>query len=70
LGQKRYAEAEPLLLQGYEGLKQRESAITISFERWVTDALERVIQLYEATDQPEMARAWRAKLAAEKREVP
>jgi hypothetical protein len=27
LGQKKYAEAEPLLLKGYEGLKAREKAI-------------------------------------------
>ena len=27
LGQKKYAEAEPLLLKGYEGLKQRETTI-------------------------------------------
>ena len=27
LGQKKYAEAEPLLLSGYEGLKQREASI-------------------------------------------
>jgi hypothetical protein len=27
-GQKKYAEAEQLLLQGYQGLKARESKIT------------------------------------------
>ena len=27
LGQKKYAEAEPLLLAGYEGTKQREATI-------------------------------------------
>jgi len=27
LGQKKYAEAEPLLLSGYEGMKQREVKI-------------------------------------------
>ena len=27
LGQKKYADAEPLLLQGYEGMKQREAKI-------------------------------------------
>jgi hypothetical protein len=62
LGQKRYAEAEPFLLQGYEGLKQREAAITISFENWLTAALERVIHFYEVTGQPEKARNWREKL--------
>jgi eukaryotic-like serine/threonine-protein kinase len=27
LGHKRYADAEPLLLKGYEGMKQREDKI-------------------------------------------
>ena len=27
LGQKKYADAEPLLLKGYEGMKQREKTI-------------------------------------------
>jgi len=27
LGQKRYAEAEPLLLSGYEGMKQRQRSL-------------------------------------------
>ena len=28
LGQKNYADAEPLLLAGYEGMKEREAAVT------------------------------------------
>jgi tetratricopeptide (TPR) repeat protein len=63
LGQKRYAEAEPFLLKGYEGLKQR-AALIGQGDDWVspTDALRRVIPLYEATNQPEKARHWRERL--------
>ena len=33
LGQKKYAEAEPLLLSGYEGMKQREDKISRATNR-------------------------------------
>ena len=60
-------EAEPLLLSGYEGLKQREALIGQEHNWiWPTDTLQRVIQLYEATNQPEKAVQWREKLSAEK----
>ena len=32
--------------------------------RALTDAVERVVLLYEVTEQPEKARAWREKLKA------
>ena len=49
LGQKKYAEAEPLLLAGYEGMKQREEKIPPQGKFRLTEALERLVQLYEAT---------------------
>jgi hypothetical protein len=64
LGQKKYAEAEPLLLKGYEGTKQVEDLFTeckwrkVQISRWI-------IHLYEASNQPEKARMWRGKLEAE-----
>jgi non-specific serine/threonine protein kinase/serine/threonine-protein kinase len=57
LGQKKYTEAEPLLLAGYEGMKQREAD-----KARLTQALERLVQLYEATDKKDQADAWRKKL--------
>jgi hypothetical protein len=61
LGQQRYAEAEPHILQGYEGIKRMES--TYHFEESeLVEAGERVVRFYEATNQPEKARAWREKL--------
>jgi serine/threonine protein kinase/regulator of sirC expression with transglutaminase-like and TPR domain len=63
LGQQKYAEAEPLLLHGYEGLKQRENQIAEGYKDIrLAEAAERLVRLYEATDQPEKARAWREKV--------
>jgi serine/threonine protein kinase len=61
LGQKKYTEAEPLLVQGYEGMKEREAKIPQLYKAELTKAAERLVQLYEATNQPEKTRAWRAK---------
>src|SRR5262249_43306759 len=61
LGQKRYAEAEPLLLQGYEGMKSGEASLRAGRRR-LNEAGERVVRFYEVTGQPEKARAWREKL--------
>jgi serine/threonine protein kinase/predicted negative regulator of RcsB-dependent stress response len=66
LGQKKYAEAEPLLLQGYEGMKQRRSQIHTPGLARLPEAVERLVSLYEATNQAEKAKAWREKLPADK----
>jgi hypothetical protein len=58
LGQKKYAEAEPLLLQGYQGMKQRDAKIPSPAKNRLTKALERLVQLYEATDKKEEAQKW------------
>src|SRR5207244_4505992 len=48
LGQKNYADALPLLLAGYEGLKQHEAKIPPQGKLRLTEAVERLVQLYEA----------------------
>jgi hypothetical protein len=63
-GQERYAEAEPLLLEGYEGMKQRESVTRANERRRIAEAGERLVRFYETTGQPEQASAWREKLKA------
>jgi tetratricopeptide (TPR) repeat protein len=70
LGQKRYAEAEPFLLKGYEGIKQREALIAHENLTWIwpKDALRRIIQLYEETNQAEKAHQWREKLQKDKQQ--
>jgi hypothetical protein len=61
LGQKKYAEAEPLLLKGYEGMKEREVKIpkTGGTELRIPEALDRLIELYTATNKPEEAKKYR-----------
>ena len=63
LGQKKYAEAEPLLLAGYQGMKTREATIPAVEKIGLTEAVERLVQLYVAWDKPAEVAKWRAKLA-------
>jgi eukaryotic-like serine/threonine-protein kinase len=71
LGQKKYAEAEPLLLQGYEGMKQRAAKIPPRAHIRLTEAQERLVELYDATGRQDEAAQWRKKLerSRTKREV-
>jgi serine/threonine protein kinase/tetratricopeptide (TPR) repeat protein len=69
LGQREYAEAEPLLIRGYEGLKSREARFFPQLKKTVPEAAARLVQLYEAWGKPEKAAEWRHKLTAAK-EVP
>jgi hypothetical protein len=62
LGQERYAEAEPLIVPGYEGLKAHEAKIPPPGKVRLPEAAERVVRLYEAWGKPEQATAWKAKL--------
>ena len=62
LGQKKYAGAEPLLVQGYEGMKAREATIPPHYKKRLTEAAERIVQLYDAWGKPEQAAAWRKRL--------
>ena len=59
LGQKKYAEAEPLLHAGYEGMRQRTEKIPPEGKIRLTEAVERLVQFYEATDNKDKAADWR-----------
>ena len=63
-GQRRYAEAEPLLLSGYDGLVQRQAIIPAANQSAVKDAGERIVQLYQDWGKPDKAAAWKQKLQA------
>jgi serine/threonine protein kinase/tetratricopeptide (TPR) repeat protein len=52
-GQKRYAEAEPLLVGGYEGLKKCAEKIPGSQKALLSEAAERLTRLYKAWEKPE-----------------
>jgi hypothetical protein len=58
-GQRAFADAEPRLLAGYEGLKAREHDISAHNRFRVHEALARVVQLYDAWGKPEKAAFWR-----------
>jgi eukaryotic-like serine/threonine-protein kinase len=62
VGQGRYAEAEPPVVAGYEGMKARESRIAVPAGSRLRAAATRVVHLYEGWGQPEKAAAWKAKL--------
>jgi tetratricopeptide (TPR) repeat protein len=61
-GQKKYAEAEPHILSGYGGMIERQAAIPLESRRALSEAGERIMQLYENWKKPEKAAAWRQKL--------
>jgi eukaryotic-like serine/threonine-protein kinase len=63
LGQKKHADAEPLLLKGYEGMKQREKAIPPQAATRIPEALDRLIDLYTATNKPDDVKKWQAERA-------
>ena len=69
LGQGRSAEAELLIVSGYEGMKARADKIPPQFRNLrLGQALDRLIALAEATNKPDDAKAWKeekAKLPAE-----
>ena len=62
LGQGRYAEAEPLIVPGYEGMKEREAKIAVPDRSRLREAAERVVRLYEDWGKAEQATAWKARL--------
>jgi hypothetical protein len=62
LGQQKYAEAKPFLLQGYDGMQQQEAMLPADERPLLLAAGERVIRFYEVSNQPEQARIWREKV--------
>jgi len=62
LGQKKFSEAEPLLISGYEGMKQREDKIR-DRNKVFPEALQCLVRLYEATGRTDQAAEWKKKLA-------
>jgi serine/threonine protein kinase/tetratricopeptide (TPR) repeat protein len=70
LGQKKYADAEPLLVKGYEGMKAREKAIPPPAITRIPEALDLLIELYAATNRPDEAKKWEAERAKYARRSP
>jgi hypothetical protein len=61
-GQAKYAEAEPLLLSGYEGLTRESTHYSPGGRAArLPPAAGRIVQLYESWGKPEKAAEWRAR---------
>jgi eukaryotic-like serine/threonine-protein kinase len=70
LGQKKYAEAEPLLLKGYEGMKAREKTIPPESRYRLHESLDRLVALYTATGKPDEVKKYRDLRAAYREVLP
>ena len=57
-GEKKYPEAEPLLLEAYQGMLARKGHIEVSDWYHVNRAQEWIAQLYQAWGKPQEAAKW------------
>jgi eukaryotic-like serine/threonine-protein kinase len=64
-----YADAEPLLVDGYGGMKQREAQIPADDTQYLTEALERLVQLYDGWGKKAQADEWRKRLDVHKKGI-
>ena len=63
VGQKKYEAAEPVLKASYAGLKAQAHTIPVSSRLvCLSDPCVLLVQLYDATNRPEEAAAWRQQL--------
>jgi eukaryotic-like serine/threonine-protein kinase len=60
-GQKKYAEAEPVLLEGYQGMQARKERMAVSDWYHLDRAREWIVQLYQAWGRPEKGAEWSKK---------
>jgi hypothetical protein len=61
LDQKKYEDAEPFLLDGYRGLKEREAKVPGKIA--LLQAAQRLVQLYDESNNAAEAARWRKELA-------
>jgi hypothetical protein len=59
-GQKKFQEAEPLLVAGYSGMKARAATIPPAAKTRLAEAIRRLVDLYTAWEKPEEAAKWQA----------
>jgi hypothetical protein len=64
MAQKKYAEAEPLLLSGLEGMRKRAATLPPPVKAHLAKGLEKLAQLYDEWGKPEQASRWRKELAS------
>jgi eukaryotic-like serine/threonine-protein kinase len=56
--QKKYAEAEPLLLSGYQGMLARKNRMAVPDWYHLDCGSERIVQLYQTWGKPQKAAEW------------
>jgi serine/threonine protein kinase len=61
-GQKKFQEAETLLIEGYQGMKEREEKIPLASKNCFAESIRRLVQFYEALDNRDDAAMWGKKL--------
>ena len=57
-GEKKYDQAKPLLLEGYQGMLARKDLITVPDRCHLDLAHQWLVQLYHAWGKPEKAAEW------------
>jgi hypothetical protein len=62
MARKQYAEAEPLLISGYNGLRERETRIPAANKPRLPKAAQRLLWFCEETAGPDKAAEWKQKL--------
>jgi len=62
LGQKKFEAAGPLLIAGYEGMARRTDKYSAVGTQYLKDAIQRLVQFYEATGQTKQAATWHHRL--------
>jgi serine/threonine protein kinase len=60
-GEKKYAEAEPMLLEGYQGMVAREDRMAVASQRYLELGHDSLVRMYVAWGKPEKAAEWRKK---------
>ncbi len=60
-GQKQYAQAEPLLVDGYQKMMERRATIPADSKSELEQAGVRIVKLYQDWDKPEKANEWQQK---------
>ena len=64
VGQRKFAEAEPLLLSGYEGIAARQTTIPFENRIALPRSVSWIVQLYRDWGKPDKAAEWSEKLRA------
>jgi tetratricopeptide (TPR) repeat protein len=62
MAQKKFAEAEPWLLSGYQGLLRRRAMIPQENQSFLEQAGERLVQFYKDWGKPDKVMEWSQKL--------